>query len=144
MTEGHPESEAPPGLGTGFLVPVVAAVVERSGRFLVCRRPYEKRHGGLWEFPGGKLRPGEDLLSAARRELGEELDLEVTGLGRELFRARDPGSRFMVVFVEVEAVGDPRPVEHTALGWFSADDLADVELAPTDGLFARSVLTGRG
>jgi 8-oxo-dGTP diphosphatase len=135
MSESSPEAEP--------VVPVVAAVVERGGRFLVCRRPDEKRHGGLWEFPGGKLRPGEDLLAAARRELGEELDLAVSRLGRELFRARDPGSRFLVLFVEVEAAGVPRRLEHSELGWFSPDDLTRLELAPTDALFVRSALPGQ-
>lgn len=144
MTEADPEAEPSPEAEAGPLVPVVAAVVERAGRFLVCRRPHGKRHGGLWEFPGGKLRPGEDLLSAARRELGEELDLAVSGLGRELFRARDPGSRFLILFVEVEATGVPRRLEHSELGWFSPEDLAELDLAPTDALFVRSGLPRQG
>ena len=50
----------------------MAAVIERDGKLLVCRRPGHKRHGGLWEFPGGKLEPGETIVDAARRELDEE------------------------------------------------------------------------
>ena len=56
---------------------VLAAVIERSGKFLMCRRPEHKNHGGLFEFPGGKLEAGESLADAARRELLEELALEV-------------------------------------------------------------------
>jgi len=52
-------------------VRVAAAVIERGGRLLVCQRPLGKRHGGLWEFPGGKLHEGEDLLAATTRELSE-------------------------------------------------------------------------
>jgi len=52
---------------------VVAAVIERDGKYLLCQRPQGKRYGGLWEFPGGKLLAGESLLEAARRELREEL-----------------------------------------------------------------------
>jgi 8-oxo-dGTP pyrophosphatase MutT (NUDIX family) len=59
---------------------VLAAVIRRQDRYLVCRRPAHKRHGGLWEFPGGKLEPGETLLEAARRELREELGAEVSDL----------------------------------------------------------------
>ena len=66
-------------------VRVVAAVIERASdegaRLLVCRRPAHKRHGGLWEFPGGKVEAGEDLLHAARRELAEELALETETAG---------------------------------------------------------------
>jgi 8-oxo-dGTP diphosphatase len=47
------------------IVRVVAAVVERDGRLLLCRRPAGKRHAGLWEFPGGKLLPGESGAGGA-------------------------------------------------------------------------------
>ncbi|MCK7504065.1 MAG: NUDIX domain-containing protein [Desulfobacterales bacterium] len=55
---------------------VIAAVIRRDGRYLVGRRPDGKRHGGLWEFPGGKVDPGESRLEAAHRELGEELGMQ--------------------------------------------------------------------
>ena len=55
---------------------VLATVIRRDGRLLVCQRPSHKRHGGLWEFPGGKVEPGESDLAASRRELAEELGVE--------------------------------------------------------------------
>jgi 8-oxo-dGTP pyrophosphatase MutT (NUDIX family) len=51
------------------LTRVLAAVIQRDSRLLLAQRPSHKRHGGLWEFPGGKLAIGEDHLAAARREL---------------------------------------------------------------------------
>ena len=63
------------------LVRVIAAVVWRGDRLLVCQRPAHKRHGGLWEFPGGKVEAGESDAAAARRELREELGVEVTAVG---------------------------------------------------------------
>jgi 8-oxo-dGTP diphosphatase len=45
----------------GPVVRVLAAVIERDGKYLICRRPQHKRHGGLWEFPGGKFEAGETL-----------------------------------------------------------------------------------
>jgi len=72
---------------------VLAAVVQREDRFLICQRPAHKRHGGLWEFPGGKLEPGETHEHAARRELAEELDVAVRTVGRMLFSIADPGSQ---------------------------------------------------
>lgn len=117
-------------------VPVVAAVVRRGGRYLLGRRPEHKRHGGLWEFPGGKLHEGEDFLAAARRELAEELDLEALGVGVELAAFADPDSSFRIHFVEVEVAGTPRPHEHTAVGWYTPAELADLELAPADRAFA--------
>ena len=60
---------------------VLASVIQRENRLLVYRRPLHKRHGGLWESPVGKVREGESDLEAARRELREELGVEVTGVG---------------------------------------------------------------
>ena len=55
---------------------VVAAVVERRGKYLVCRRPAHKRHADKWEFPGGKVHAGESDSDAIRRELDEELAVD--------------------------------------------------------------------
>ncbi len=79
---------------------VAAAVIERSNRFLLCRRPVHKRHGGLHEFPGGKFLPGEGIDSAVTRERSEELSVHVTSVGAELFSLADPGSEFVIRFVE--------------------------------------------
>jgi mutator protein MutT len=124
---------------------VLAAVIRRDGRYLVCRRPAHKRHGGLWEFPGGKLEPGESLLDAARREMREELALEATGVGRTLAAIRDPGSPFLIEFVEVEIADgiEPQPLEHEEIRWVAAADLAAMDLAPSDTSFA-TILSGAG
>ena len=87
------------------VVDVVAAVIRRGERLLVGQRPQHKRHGGLWEFPGGKLLDGESLVDAARRELREELRLEVSRAGSEVFSAHDPGSPFVIRFVERSRIG---------------------------------------
>ncbi len=118
---------------------VIAAVLIRQGRFLVCQRPAHKRHGNLWEFPDGKLEPGESLLSAATRELSEKLDLSVTSIGSTRFIAHDPGSNFVINFVDVEASGTPKPLEHSCVNWCSADELLSLPLAPSDLLFAQQI-----
>ena len=89
------------------LISVVAAVIVREEKYLICQRPLDKRHGGLWEFPGGKLLPGESMFDGARRELHEELDIEVQSLDDSMFTVQDPGSDFMIMFCPVEAVGEP-------------------------------------
>jgi 8-oxo-dGTP pyrophosphatase MutT (NUDIX family) len=124
----------------GRTVPVVAAVIRRESRLLVGRRPLHKRHGGLWEFPGGKLLVGEDLAAAAARELREELGLELRAVGAILFDAADPESPFMVRFLEVEVDGSPVPREHDAVGWFTPAELGRLPLAPSDARFVREVL----
>ena len=125
------------------VVPVVAAVLTRGGKTLLCRRPAHKRHGGLWEFPGGKLLPGETLGEGARRELAEELSLRLAALGGRLGSRSDPGSPFEIHFVEVSAEGEPVPLEHAELAWSGPADLLGYALAPGDRAFAEAWLKGR-
>ncbi|MFL6293141.1 MAG: (deoxy)nucleoside triphosphate pyrophosphohydrolase [Thermoanaerobaculia bacterium] len=115
---------------------VVAAVIERGGRLLLCRRPAGKRHAGLWELPGGKLLPGESIPEAARRELAEELAVEVLAVGELLCEVPDPGSPFVVEFYPVEIAGEPIALEHEALIWVRPEELAGMDLAPSDRAFA--------
>jgi len=117
-------------------VRVVAAVIRRDRRYLVCERPAHKRHGGLWEFPGGKCEPDESDLDAARRELREELGVDVTRVGAPLHAVRDEGSPFLIVFVPVEIDGEPTPHEHAALRWCAVEELPAIALAPSDRRFA--------
>jgi len=86
-------------------VPVVAAVIERDGRYLVGLRPAHKRHGGLWEFPGGKIQEGETDAEAVSRELTEELGMRLKELGDLLFEKRDPGSPYVIRFLVADASG---------------------------------------
>lgn len=126
----------------GRITRVVAAVIEREGRLLLCRRPAGKRHAGLWEFPGGKLLPGESIPEAARRELAEELAVEVVAVGERLFELPDPGTPYVVEFYPVEIAGEPLPLEHEALRWVRAEDLAGLDLAPSDRAFASRYASG--
>jgi mutator protein MutT len=137
-------SESPPQAvhdpETGILV--LAAVIRRAGRYLVARRTAHKRHGGLWEFPGGKLLPGESWLDAARRELAEELAVTAVAAGEPLLRVRDPGSSFVVVFVRVEIIGDPQLLEHSAVRWVAREELAHLDLAPADRVLVEALGAG--
>lgn len=121
---------------------VLAAVVTRGDRYLVCRRPAHKRHGGLWEFPGGKLEAGESLLDAAVRELAEELGVRVVRIEAPVFEGGDPGSHYIIEFVATEIDGEPECLEHEAIAWATLDELADFELAPTDRRFVEFVRAG--
>lgn len=111
---------------------VLAAVIRRGDRILLGKRPAHKRHPGLWEFPGGKLEAGESVLDAGRRELAEELKLSVLSIGETLFVCRDPGSPFLIEFVEVVAEGDPVAIEHQEIRWLSLMDAHGLALAPAD------------
>jgi 8-oxo-dGTP pyrophosphatase MutT (NUDIX family) len=122
---------------------VLAAVVERGGLLLLARRPSGKRHAGLWELPGGKFLPGESPLEAARRELAEELGVDVVALGGLLGAIPDPGSPFVIEFHRVDITGEPAALEHDALAWVLPEELPLYDLAPSDRAFAEKFLERR-
>ena len=123
---------------------VLAAVIRRDGRWLICKRPAHKRHGGLWEFPGGKFEPGESPLDAAGRELGEELGVRVLHAGEVRFARRDVDSVFVIEFIDVEIEGEPQPIEHEEVRWATAQELNSLDLAPSDRVFVERVLLAGG
>lgn len=114
---------------------VVAAVIRDGDRFLICQRPADRRHGCLWEFPGGKCEAGETDAQAITRELAEELGVEVSAVGDALFAASDPDSTFIIAFLPVDIRGKPACLEHAALAWASRHEMTAYELAPSDARF---------
>lgn len=120
------------------LTRVVAAVIERDNRVLVAQRPVEKRHGGLWEFPGGKVEDDESDFEALQRELEEELGLRVTAVSSPVASLQDAGSKFLIVFVPVVVHGEPECREHAAIRWARWSELQAMPLAPTDRRFVVS------
>lgn len=117
---------------------VVACVIsDAEGRVLIGRRPAEKRHGGLWEFPGGKLDEGESLAEAADRELQEELGVRLRDADPTPdFTSHDPGSPFRIIFLRVVIDGEPAALEHEALAWFDPRNEPWPEFAPADAAYA--------
>jgi len=116
-------------------------VIRRNARYLIAKRPAHKRHGGLWEFPGGKLLPGESWLDAARRELREELGLETIAAADPIAHVRDDGSPYVIAFVPVEVRGEAQALEHDELRWATLDELRTIDLAPADAAFLRETLS---
>jgi 8-oxo-dGTP diphosphatase len=115
---------------------VVASIIEREDKLLLCERPAHKRHGGLWEFPGGKVESGESDFHAVERELAEELGVRVVQVGSVELSVRDPGSEFVIEFLPVVIEGEPRPLEHAALAWVGEEELLAMRLAPSDRRYA--------
>jgi mutator protein MutT len=120
---------------------VIAAVICRGDKLLVCQRPKHKRHGGLWEFPGGKVEPGETDESAARRELHEELGIEVNRVAEVEFAIADPNSSFLIAFAPVDISGEPTCHEHDALAWCTTEELASLDLAPSDRRYVEHLIS---
>ena len=126
------------------IVRVVAAVIEKDGCYLLCKRPPHKRHGDMWEFPGGKIEEGETDFEAASRELAEELGVAVCSVAPPRFSISDPGSHFMIEFMPVEIDGSPRCLEHTSVRWVSPAEMLQLELAPSDRRFAQKLSADHG
>lgn len=118
---------------------VVAAVAERDGRWLLGLRPPNKRHGDMWEFPGGKVEVGETPSDALRRELSEEMALTVTGVGRHRMTIADTDSPFEIAFYDVSTSGEAEAIEHASVGWFTSDQIRALPLAPADQSFAATL-----
>jgi len=120
-------------------VHVVAAVVERDGRYLITRRLEGTHLAGLWEFPGGKILPGEKPEDALRRELREELGVDAA-LG-ELIETVDwtyPEKTVRLLFFRCALAGEPAPLEGQEMHWVAAADLPSYNFPEADAtLIAR-------
>jgi 8-oxo-dGTP diphosphatase len=116
-------------------IPVVCAVIERDGRVLIAQRPAHKHLALKWEFPGGKVEPGESPEAAIVREIKEELGCDVA-LTRALprFQHAYAVAIEMIPFVCRLAPGspEPRPLEHIALQWVTPAELPALDLAAAD------------
>ncbi|MCB9759037.1 MAG: (deoxy)nucleoside triphosphate pyrophosphohydrolase [Alphaproteobacteria bacterium] len=108
---------------------VVGAVAVVDGRVFLAQRPPGGRHGGLWEFPGGKVEPGESDAQALARELREELAVDAT-VGELVAVGRDDVIELWCYRVELH--GTPRPQEAQATGWFTPRQLAGLPTPPAD------------
>ena len=125
---------------------VTAAVIERDGRVLICRRRPDQDHAGKWEFPGGKLEPGEEPSESLRRELREELVVEAK-IGPEITRYeyRYPGRKpiRLVFFRVTEFTGDPDYSQFDQVQWASPEDLPAYDFLEGDVEFVQELADGK-
>ena len=118
---------------TGIEV-VAIALIDRAGGILLQQRRADRQHGGLWEFPGGKVEAGETALSALIREIDEELGIAVQA--DRLFwlaDAADPDGRLVIsLYTCCEWTGEPRCLDAAAIGWFAAHEMHALPMPPLD------------
>lgn len=119
-----------------MLIVSAAAMIDADGRVLVQRRPAGKAMAGMWEFPGGKLEPGETPEAALIRELDEELGImvEASCLAPAVFASEPAGERhlLMLLFVLRKWRGVPEPRAASALAWRRPIELHGLEMPPAD------------
>lgn len=124
------------------VVPVVAlALIDDAGRILMQRRRLMADHGGLWEFPGGKVEASETLISALQREIKEELGLALKAEALEplSFAASADQPHVILLYTCRSWIGDPVCLDGEEIGWFAAEALADLAMPPLDVPLARAV-----
>ncbi|MFM9852656.1 MAG: (deoxy)nucleoside triphosphate pyrophosphohydrolase [Sphingomonadaceae bacterium] len=118
------------------LMVVAAALVDGDGRVLVQQRSACRSMAGLWEFPGGKIEADETPEAALRRELNEELgiDVNVTNLEPAGFASEALGDQHLILLLYVcrEWSGTPRAIESPALQWLEPDALRHLAMPPAD------------
>jgi mutator protein MutT len=115
------------------VIVVVAAVIENNHDFFVTRRQPGVHLAGLWEFPGGKIDPDESHTSALKREIREELgvDVDVRDLVYETTYAY-PDRTVALYFYRCNLVGDPQPLLGQELRWVPRDELRSLGFPPAD------------
>ena len=121
---------------------VTAAVIRRANKVLLARRPPNGLLGGLWEFPGGKVEPGEELPQALRREINEELGAEIE-VGIKIGVYKHAYTHFKITlhaFFCQLAQGEPRAIEASEIRWVTPEHLAGFPMGKVDRLIAQNLV----
>lgn len=128
--------------------PVVAAALRRTDdRWLMHKRPEHKHHGGLWEFPGGKVDAGEVPVIALIRELSEELGIRVkpqdcisTCFAQEGFQDHEKPI-VILLYTLTHWDGEPESLEGGKVGWFTPSEALSLDKPPLDIELAQALFT---
>jgi 8-oxo-dGTP diphosphatase len=116
-------------------IQVACALIEKEGKILAARRGPQMRHPGKWEFPGGKVMAGESLEACLKREIQEELGIEIEVLspGKSIRHSYD-GEKVIVLnpFLCQWKAGKLSPIEHDELRWELPKDLLQLQWLEAD------------
>ncbi|OEU74576.1 MAG: DNA mismatch repair protein MutT [Desulfuromonadales bacterium C00003093] len=113
---------------------VCAAVIRHQGKILLTQRPATKPHGGYWEFPGGKIEPRESPHQTLKRELQEELAIEISPgpILETVFHHYDWGSVLIIAYLCSWKSGEIKHLEVADHAWVTLEDIPNYQLLPAD------------
>jgi len=128
------------------MLTVVAALIESGGKLLACQRRRGDKFGLLWEFPGGKAKPGETLEEALARELEEELGVAAR-IGAEIYRTRHEYAELdepieLVFFSAQVNARDVRNLVFEEIRWCEPNSLPDLDFLPADRQLIEKLSSG--
>lgn len=126
---------------------VAVALVGADGRVLMQRRRLSRAHGGLWEFPGGKIEAGESPEAAAVREMQEELGtgleisaLQPVGFASDVAHLPAPNPAHVILLYCCRAwLGQPACLDAEEIGWFAPDCVGQLDMPPLDYPLAQAL-----
>ena len=113
---------------------VVAALIWRDGKFMICQRPAHKARGLLWEFVGGKVEAGESKEQALVRECREELDvlISVGEIFMDVTHKYPDLTVHLTLFHATVAQGEPKKLEHNDIKWITPSEIPNYKFCPAD------------
>ena len=116
------------------MVEVVAGLIWRGNRFMICQRPKDKARALLWEFVGGKIEPNESGEDALIRECKEELDIIVKPLDVfcDVVHTYPDIVVHLTLYNAEILSGEPKLIEHNDLRWITPDEIDNFDFCPAD------------
>ena len=113
---------------------VVAALIWKNNKFMICQRPAHKARGLLWEFVGGKVESDETKKQALIRECKEELDilLSVGDVFMDVIHEYPDLTVHLTLFNATIADGEPQKLEHNDIKWITPSEISNYEFCPAD------------
>ena len=125
---------------------VVAALIWRDKKFMICQRPAHKARGLLWEFVGGKVEPDETKRQALIRECKEELNilLSVGDVFMEVVHEYPDLAVHLTLFNATIAEGEPQKLEHSDIQWITPSEIPNYDFCSADEEILKKIIETRG
>jgi len=117
------------------IIDVVGAIIKDGDRYLVGQRPANKSQGGMWEFMGGKIEPGETPEQALARECREELALEIENenvVDSVVHEYSEKTIRLILISCSPKSDSVPKALEHQQIRWVTREEMDGLPFAPAD------------